>query len=82
MMMQLSLSIFVLHKHRFMLINAFLSSIREAAQKQYEEDKRVRREKQEYQREKMRENIRQKYGLEKKGNSKPDEKTIEVRKLI
>ncbi len=39
---------------------------REEAQRQYEEERRKKREKEEYQREKMRENIRQKYGIEKK----------------
>ncbi len=45
------------------------------AQKQYDEERRKKREKEEYQREKMRENIRKKYGIQKK-NEQP---SIQVR---
>ena len=54
---------------------------REEAQRQYEEERRKKREKAEYQREKVREGIRQKYGIEKKTNDKKtNPAAIEVRK--
>ena len=43
---------------------------REEADRQWQEERRKKREKEEYQREKMRENIRQKYGIQKKTKDK------------
>ena len=43
---------------------------REEAQRAYEEERRKQQDKKEYQREKMRENIRQKYGIEKPKDAK------------
>lgn len=56
---------------------------REDAQKLYEEERRKKREKQEYQREKFRDGIRQKYGIEKKSPTEKTDKTaIEVRLIV
>ena len=58
---------------------SFLTFFREEAQRQYEEERRKKREKAEYQREKVREGIRQKYGIEKKTkDAKSNSAAIEV----